>query len=364
MICIECGSELPSHATECPRCRRQSRSISRTGLGIPPPPPPPIDPRLLDGGDATIPATSYELPSRLSSGQVQFLKKFLDTPLSREMIDYYSSLEYYQRLVGGDVATFVNLLVSEGLIQSHDTDRASLICSDAGRRVAESAIVDTRTDSGNIIDYVQSLQASETLKVATELNRDGNVAAAVLVLKEAYKKIGSSSVSYGIDTYLRLPSYLQKLGRYDEAWGFLNELLAKGYSNQIQNEALILLSRSKIYKAMCRLLQHEGKDRKAIIFGAAWIVAEVQYYYLQSEEKDWPKDFRKERAATFWSLSEATSIHEKLKKIAKKEITEAKLDDVVNYLCGTLSQPKSVKYDRLIVEVDSLMICTEKDSLR
>ena len=258
MICIECGEELPSHATECPRCMRQSRSLSRTDLGIPPPPPPPIDPRLLQGGNATSPAKSNELQPRLSAGQVQFLKKFLDFPLSREMIDYYSGLEYYQYLVGGDVAKFVNQLMSEGLIQPHDTDIASWICSDAGRSVAESAIIDTRTDSSNIIDYVQSLQASETLKVATELNRDGNLPAAVLVLREAYKKFGNSSVSYGVDTYLRLPSYLQKLGRYDEAWGFLNELLTRGYPNQIQNEALILLSRSKIYKAMCRLLQHEG----------------------------------------------------------------------------------------------------------
>ncbi len=279
------------------------------------------------------------------------------------MIDYYGSLEYYQHLVGGDVARFVNQLMSEGLIQPHDTDKAAWICSDAGRRVAESAIIDTRTDSRNIIDYVQSLQASETLKVATELNRDGNVPAAVLVLKEAYKKIGNSSVSYGIDTYLRLPSYLQKLGRYDEAWGFLNQLLARGYPNQIQNEALILLSRSKIYKAMCRLLQHEGKGRMAIIFGAASIVAEAQYYYLQSEEKDWPEDFKKERAATFRSLSDATSIHDKMKKIAKKEIANAQLDTITSYLCRTLSRPKTVKYDQLIVEVDSL-ICTEKDPRR
>lgn len=360
MICIECGEELPSHATECPRCRRQSCSHSRTVLGIPPPPPPPLHPRLLDGGNAISPTKSNELQPRLSAGQVQFLKKFLDTPLSREMIDYYSGLEYYRHLVGGNVATFVSQLTSEGLIQPHDTDRAAWICSDEGRRVAESAIIDTRTDSGNIIDYVQSLQPSETLKVATELNRDGNVPAAVLVLKEAYKKIDNSSVSYDIDTYLRLPSYLQKLGRYDEAWGFLNQLLARGYPNQIQNEALILLSRSKIYKAMCRLLQHEGKGRKAIIFGAASIVAEAQYYYLQSEEKDWPKDFRKERAATFRSLSETTSIHDKMKKITKKEIAETQLDDVIDYLYRTLSRPKAVKYDRLIVEVDSL-ICTEKD---
>jgi len=258
MICIECGEELPSHATECPRCRRYSGSLSRTLLGIPPPPPPPLDPRLFDSGKATSPTQSNEPQPRLRAGQVQFLKKFLDFPLSREMIDYYSGLEYYQYLVGGDVAKFVNQLMSEGLIQPHDTDIASWICSDAGRSVAESAIIDTRTDSSNIIDYVQSLQASETLKVATEPNRDGNLPAAVLVLREAYKKFGNSSVSYGVDTYLRLPSYLQKLGRYDEAWGFLNELLTRGYPNQIQNEALILLSRSKIYKAMCRLLQHEG----------------------------------------------------------------------------------------------------------
>jgi hypothetical protein len=355
MICLECGEKLPSHATECTRCRRQSTKPFRTGLGIPPPPPPPIYPRVLDGGNAAIPNKSIETRPSLSTGQVQFLKKFLDIPLSREMIDYYSSLQYYQHLVGGSVTRFVEHLLSEELIQPHDTDGAAWICSEAGKRVAESAIIETRTDSANILNYVQSLQASETLKVATELNRDGNVSAAVLVLKEAYKKIGNSSVSYGIDTFLRLPSYLQKMGCHDEAWSFLNQLLTRGYPNQIQNEALIILSRSKIYKAMCRLLQHEGKGRQAIIFGAASIAAEAQYFFLQSEEKDWPKDFRDERKATFQSLSQATIIHDKMKKIAKKEIAETQLDDVTNYLCRALSHPKAVKFDRLIVEVDSLI---------
>jgi hypothetical protein len=355
MFCTECGDELPSHTIKCPRCRPQNINLSSTGLGIPPPPPPPIYPHLQDGGSATIPTKSIEPTPRLSTGQVQFLKKFLDNPLSREMIDYYSGLEYYQHLVGGDVTRFVEHLMSEELIQPHDADGAAWICSDAGKRVAENAIIDTRTDAGNIINFVESLQASEILKVATELNRDGNLPAAVLVLKEAYKKIGNSAESYGIDTYLRLPSYLQKIGRYDEAWSFLNQLLMRGYPNQIQNEALIIFSRSKIYKAMCRLLQHEGKGRNAIIFGAASIVAEAQYFFLQSEEKDWPKEFREERTATYRSLSQTASIHDKMKKIAKKEISVKQLDDVTNYLCKTLSRPKAIKYDQLIVEVDSLI---------
>jgi len=353
MFCIECGEELPSHTMKCPQCRPQGINPSTTGLGIPPPPSPPIYPHLLDGSSDTIPTKPIEAKPTLSAGQVQFLKKFLDKPLSREVIDYYSGLEYYQHLVGGDVTRFVEHLLSEELIQPHGTE---WICSDAGKRVAENAIIDTRTDAGNIINFIESLQASETLKVATELNLDGNLPAAVLVLKEAYKKIGNSSESYGIDTYLRLPSYLQKIGRYDEAWGFLNHLLMRGYPNQIQNEALIILSRSKIYKAMCRQLKHEGKGRNAIIFGAASMVAEAQYFFLQSEEKDWPKEFREERKAAYLSLSKAASIHDKIKKIAKKEISVAQLDDVTNYLCKTLSRPNVIKYDQLIVEVDS-MIC-------
>jgi hypothetical protein len=355
MFCIECGEVLPSHTTKCPRCRTQSKNLSRTGLGLPPPTPPPIYPHLLDGCSATSPTKSIKPTPRLNAVQVQFLKKFLDNPLSRGMINYYSCLEYYQHLVGGDVTRFVEHLVSEELIQPHDTDVGAWVCSDAGKRIAEDVIVDTRTDASNIINFVESLQASETLNVATELNRDGNLPAAVLVLKEAYKKIGNSSESYGIDTYLRLPSYLQKIGRYDEAWGFLNQLLMMGYPNQIQNEALIKLSHSKIYKAMCRLLQDEGKGRNAIVFGTASIVAEAQHFYLQSEEKDWPKEFREERTATYRSLSQSASIHDKMKIIAKKEISVTQLDDVTNYLCKTLSQPKAVKYDQLIVQIDSLV---------
>ena len=354
MNCIQCGEELATHIMDCPQCGNSAPKRYKNGLGAPPPPPPPIDPRLLGGSKKSNTQKSTEQIEELSAGQVQFLAKFKDIPLSEEMIDYYNGIVYYQSLVGGDVKKFVRYLENKGLIQSHDTSAASWICSDNGRQVSDKAIIDARAKPANIINFVKTLPTSEMLKVATQLKNDGNISAAILVLKEAEKKALDYDESLGVEFFIKIASYLQIQGDFDEAWGILNQLLSSSYPTQIQEKASTSLANSKIYKAMCQLLQREGRGRMAIAFGAASIVAEAECYYLQSIDKDSPKDLREEQMEAFIRLSKDAYVLSKVKRIAKKEVDDRALEKVTKYLSELLARPTAIKYDQLIAEVDAL----------
>lgn len=326
-------------------------------FGAPPPPPPPlqIDEHLSgELGDRKC-KSSIDNEDALNPGQIQFLKKFRDAPLSEEMIDYYSGIDYYRQLVGGDVGGFIQYLAREGYIQHQDLPGEGLICTEKGREITDRLVIGARSGVEDLLEFVKPLWVSEALKVATELKRDGNLSAAVVALKEAYKKASTSDDGCGIDAYLRLPSYLQKMGRYDEAWGFLNRLLLEGYPGQTENLPLRIADQTKIYKAMCRLLRNEGKRRQSIVFGVASLVSGLQCCYLQSKERDQPEDFREQRAERFRSQSQADNIRNEIKRIAGKEAGEELLEAVTRFLCGLLNQPAAIKYDRLIVEVDKMV---------
>lgn len=63
----------------------------------------------------------------------------------------------------------------------------------------------------------ETFSASDLLKMATEKRDAGDVDAAIELLRKAYAEIGDDYVSHFVSTFLRLPLYLQKVGRNDEA---------------------------------------------------------------------------------------------------------------------------------------------------
>ena len=68
-------------------------------------------------------------------------------------------------------------------------------------------------------------QSSNLLKKATQKKRDGDLDAAIACLREAYGLMSKHTTIYPIDTYLRLPLYLQHAGRYGEAMAEFEQLL-------------------------------------------------------------------------------------------------------------------------------------------
>ncbi|MGI8545112.1 MAG: hypothetical protein ACR2MD_16765, partial [Aridibacter sp.] len=115
--------------------------------------------------------------------------------------------------------------------------------------------------------------AKDLLKMATEKKESGNVDEAIELLRKAYTAIGNDHIVYSVSTFLRLPLYLQKAGRNDEAWREFNLLLTRGYPNQIQNVELLPMEHSQIYDKMRLFLQRENKYDLAIRFGISSFIS-------------------------------------------------------------------------------------------
>lgn len=111
------------------------------------------------------------------------------------------------------------------------------------------------------------MPGSSLLKEATLQRDQGEIDRAIETLRKAYSEIAQSHVSCSVDTFLRLPLYLQKAGRNDEAWREFNLLLTRGFPNQIPSHDLLPMEHSQIFDKMRLFLQREKKNDLAIRFG-------------------------------------------------------------------------------------------------
>lgn len=97
---------------------------------------------------------------------------------------------------------------------------------------------------------------SELIKEATALKKAGKIEDAIEKIKAAYKEAEEKQLTLTAKDYLKLPPYLQKAGRNDEAWGWFNLLIQKCASDS--------MSLSEIYNKMCLFRQREDNDKDAI----------------------------------------------------------------------------------------------------
>jgi len=105
------------------------------------------------------------------------------------------------------------------------------------------------------------------LKKATEFKKKGEMGKAIRLLRQAYAEIERGEIVYPVQTFLRLPMYLQEFGKSDEAWGEFNRLILEGYPNQMKDPGLVPMDHSIIYDKMRLFLQREGKNDLAVRFG-------------------------------------------------------------------------------------------------
>ena len=108
---------------------------------------------------------------------------------------------------------------------------------------------------------------SDNLKEATYKKNSGDVESAIILLRKAYLEISKTTISYPVETFLRLPLYLQAINKTDEAWQEFNNLIEFGFPNQMKDHDLVPFDESAIYDKMRLFLQREGKNDLAIIFG-------------------------------------------------------------------------------------------------
>lgn len=124
------------------------------------------------------------------------------------------------------------------------------------------------------------------LTIATELKNAGKIDEAIEKLKKAYKGIAKTEIIYSVETFLRLPLYLQQAKRSDEAWGEFNKLLSVGYPNKMMKKELLPMDNCIIYDKMRLFLQRENRFKESIVFGIFSFVSwGVGLYYQKRKDE-------------------------------------------------------------------------------
>ena len=132
---------------------------------------------------------------------------------------------------------------------------------------------------------------------ATALKKEGKIEEAIEKLHEAYAEAEKKKLTLTVKDYLRLPPYLQKANRNDEAWAWFNKL--------IQACAGDFMSLSEIYDKMRLFRQREKAYKDAI-----------KYAVL---------------ANLYWCLGLHQQVHEMGWTDRKKELTNCKKNLSVGY---------------------------------
>ncbi|MBI2852050.1 MAG: hypothetical protein HYX84_02960 [Chloroflexi bacterium] len=181
------------------------------------------------------------------------------------------------------------------------------------------------------------------LKEATAKKDAGDINGAIHILKKAYQAIGKLETIYAVNTFLRLPQYLQEAGRNDEAWHEYNLLLTKGYPNQMNNLELMPMDHSIIYDKMRLFLQREGRNDLAVRFGIFSFLSWVIGLHRQA---------RKEELKQCISKESVEKVAMKLLKKAKKMERIGEITKMVEKQTNALSK---IDFHELGVAIDKII---------
>jgi len=173
------------------------------------------------------------------------------------------------------------------------------------------------------------------LKEATSKKKSGDLDNAIKLLREAYREISNGSIIYSVDTFLRLPLYLQEAKRNDEAWREFNLLLTEGYPNQMNDPELIPMDHSIIYDKMRLFLQREGKTELAIRFGVFSFLSWAIGLFRQK---------RKDELETYTSRE---NIEETVRKLLKKAKKENLVEQVITIVEEQISHLPHIDFEGL-----------------
>jgi tetratricopeptide (TPR) repeat protein len=170
-------------------------------------------------------------------------------------------------------------------------------------------------------------RAGELLKEATQKKNNDDWNGAINCLREAYKQIAQTKISYPIETYLRLPLYLQQAGRYTESFDEFEKLLknlpakiAKEFSHisKQEQDGLIAMEASVIYDKMRLASQRENQFTYSVYYQILSNANRAVGLKLQEREKELDRFM----APEFW----AKSIEGLLKKTKNQTLSEVLVD--------------------------------------
>ena len=175
----------------------------------------------------------------------------------------------------------------------------------------------------------------ELLKQATIKKNNGDLDGAIKLLKDAYEELDKSSMLYSIQTYLRLPLYLQEAGRKDEAWGEFNRLILWVNSKSRYSAGVTPMEQSIIWDKMRLFLQREGKNEYAVQFGVWSYLSWSVGLYTQK---------RKDELDAYASKS---SIEKTVKPLLKRAKKEAYQVSIVNMISNQLKNLPKLDFKQI-----------------
>jgi hypothetical protein len=202
---------------------------------------------------------------------------------------------------------------------------------------------------------------SELLGKATSVSDTCDFNQAIEYLKQAYQEIAKTGFNHGIETFLRLPLYLQKAGRSNEAWIEFNNLLTKGYPNQPINEIDTAMVHSRIYDKMRLFLQRENRHIEAIKYGIFSYLLFLTFWYKQTEyykrSKDKSDRFIARRSRQNLALeSTEKSITEILLPLLKKSKKQSLLNNFIKFIKLQIKKIPNLNISELNEEIDNLLL--------
>ena len=190
----------------------------------------------------------------------------------------------------------------------------------------------------------ESSDVDSLLKHATAQKRCGDLVGAIRTLQLAYRKIASGPITYSVDTFLRLPLYLQEAGRNDEAWSEFNRLIVEGHPNQLIDSGVQAMENSKVYDKMRLFLQREGNYVEAIVFGALSMLAVTRGLYLQKRQGELAKFVSRKR------------IEAKLEPLLKKDGRGSLSGALVKIMLEEVGDPSQLDLNRAAKRMRELLV--------
>ena len=196
-----------------------------------------------------------------------------------------------------------------------------------------------KVDDGYYIkkDNSISLSPSELLKNATKRKKAGDYEGGIRLLREAYRKIERGTITYPIDTYLRLPLFLFEAGHRDEAWMEYNRLLIDGIHGDSPN--VVPMNRSRVYDKMRLMLQKEGKTEYAVQFGIFSYLSWLQGLHSQK------------RATELKELKERDEISGMFTPLLKKCKQTSKLKQLTEIVLKATNKIPKIDFDMITTKI-------------
>lgn len=196
----------------------------------------------------------------------------------------------------------------------------------------------------SIVFNDEDKKAAELLRKATQKKDEGKINEAIDLLRTAYKEIAGTNIDYPIETFLRLPLYLQTANRPEDAWNEFNNLLKNGYPNQNKIKELIPMVEANIYDKMRLFLQREKEFDKAVSYGAFSIICQALGLYNQK------------RTTEFNAVTERLHVIDRITSLLKKSKKVHLLEQVADVIQNDLMALPNISFEHFAKKIEVIVV--------